>query len=119
VIQVASNRTPAWFWRVSRTAVLIKPLNPKLTIFFFVFLPRFLPAAQPNGTWQMLSLSGVFMALTFVTRPSPAMAIPKPQKQSIDYSSGQVSEVTGEAIGRLLHSRAMRLGRLTAFVASQ
>jgi threonine/homoserine/homoserine lactone efflux protein len=66
VIQVEDNRTPAWFWRVSRTAVLIKPLNPKLAIFFFAFLPQFLPAAQPNGTWQMIGLSGVFMALTFV-----------------------------------------------------
>jgi threonine/homoserine/homoserine lactone efflux protein len=37
-----------------------------LTIFFFAFLPQFLPAGQPNGTWQMMGLSGVFMALTFV-----------------------------------------------------
>ena len=37
-----------------------------MTIFFFAFLPQFLPAGQPNGTWQMVGLSGVFMALTFV-----------------------------------------------------
>jgi threonine/homoserine/homoserine lactone efflux protein len=37
-----------------------------LTIFFFAFLPHFLPAGQPNDTWQMVGLSGVFMALTFV-----------------------------------------------------
>jgi threonine/homoserine/homoserine lactone efflux protein len=37
-----------------------------LTIFFFAFLPQFLRAGQPNGTWQMVGLSGGFMALTFV-----------------------------------------------------
>jgi len=54
------------FWQVIRTAVLINLLNPKLTIFFFAFLPQFVPAGQPNGTWQMIGLSLVFMALTFV-----------------------------------------------------
>lgn len=52
--------------RVIATAVLINLLNPKLTIFFFAFLPQFVPAGQSNAAWTMVGLSLVFMALTFV-----------------------------------------------------
>lgn len=47
-------------------AVLINILNPKLSIFFFAFLPQFVPADAPNALAQMLQLSGVFMLATFV-----------------------------------------------------
>lgn len=65
-IQVDKDSAPARFWRVIRTAVLINLLNPKLTIFFFAFLPQFVPASTMNGTWHMIWLSLVFMAATFV-----------------------------------------------------
>jgi threonine/homoserine/homoserine lactone efflux protein len=55
----------------SRRAVIVSGitvnlLNPKLTIFFFAFLPQFVPATTPHATWHMLLLSGVFMAMTFL-----------------------------------------------------
>ena len=48
------------------TAVLINLLNPKLTIFFFAFLPQFVPADTANGIPMMLQLSAAFMLVTFV-----------------------------------------------------
>jgi threonine/homoserine/homoserine lactone efflux protein len=47
-------------------AVLINLLNPKLSIFFFAFLPQFVHANEPDPFGRMLELSAVFMAMTFV-----------------------------------------------------
>lgn len=66
LIDVQSATAPASSWSVIRTAILINLLNPKLTIFFFAFLPQFVPAGEASGTWHMAGLSLVFMALTFV-----------------------------------------------------
>ncbi|WP_136054447.1 LysE family translocator [Microbacterium sp. K24] len=65
-IDTDGQATPVSFWRVIRTAVLINLLNPKLTIFFFAFLPQFVPAGERDGTWHMIGLSLIFMAMTFV-----------------------------------------------------
>jgi threonine/homoserine/homoserine lactone efflux protein len=51
--------------RVIGEAILINILNPKLTIFFFAFLPQFVATDQPGALPLMLQLSAVFMAVTF------------------------------------------------------
>jgi threonine/homoserine/homoserine lactone efflux protein len=52
--------------QVTVHAVLINLLNPKLSIFFFAFLPQFVQADDPQALAHMLVLSGVFMLMTFV-----------------------------------------------------
>lgn len=49
-----------------RHAVLVNLLNPKLSMFFLAFLPQFIDAAEPRPTRVMLTLSGLFMAMTLV-----------------------------------------------------
>jgi threonine/homoserine/homoserine lactone efflux protein len=46
-------------------ALLLNILNPKLTLFFLAFLPQFITHDGPTPLLQLLTLSGVFMAMTF------------------------------------------------------
>ncbi|MDQ0713249.1 threonine/homoserine/homoserine lactone efflux protein [Streptomyces luteogriseus] len=52
--------------RVIVRGVLINILNPKLTIFFFAFLPQFVSPGEPHAVLRMAGLGGVFMLATFV-----------------------------------------------------
>jgi len=52
--------------KVIGSAVLINLLNPKLTIFFFAFLPQFVPSNSSHALTRLLGLSAVFMLMTFV-----------------------------------------------------
>ncbi len=53
-------------WQVFRQSVLANMLNPKVTLFFVVFLPQFVDARAGHAALQMLLLGGVFMAQTIV-----------------------------------------------------
>jgi threonine/homoserine/homoserine lactone efflux protein len=62
-VEPETGRRPAG--RVILTAIVINLLNPKLTIFFFAFLPQFVSVRETHAVPRMLMLSAVFMALTF------------------------------------------------------
>ncbi len=51
---------------VTIEGILINILNPKLSIFFFAFLPQFTKGDETHPLAHMLMLSAVFMLLTFV-----------------------------------------------------
>ncbi len=51
--------------KVITTGILINILNPKLTIFFFAFLPQFVSVTETRASLRMLELSAVFMVVTF------------------------------------------------------
>ena len=46
--------------------ILINILNPKLTLFFFAFLPLFVSSDAASPTKEMVGLSVIFMGMTFI-----------------------------------------------------
>lgn len=66
VLSLRPEATPTSARRVVTSAVLVNLLNPKLTIFFFAFLPQFVPGDGSSALAHMLGLSAVFMLMTFV-----------------------------------------------------
>ena len=53
-------------WQTAGRAVLLNLLNPKLTLFFFAFLPLFISPDASSPLAEMLTLSAMFMLITLV-----------------------------------------------------
>jgi threonine/homoserine/homoserine lactone efflux protein len=64
-LRVEADATPRADREVIVSAILVNLLNPKLSIFFFAFLPQFVGSGEANPLHRMLELSLVFMAMTF------------------------------------------------------
>ena len=64
-LNVETTIAPRSASQVIIEAILINILNPKLSIFFFAFLPQFIDAGDSHVLARMLELSGTFMAMTF------------------------------------------------------
>jgi threonine/homoserine/homoserine lactone efflux protein len=65
-LSVDSNAPERSSMQVIVHAILINILNPKLSIFFFAFLPQFVSTEEAQPVLRMSELSAVFMLLTFV-----------------------------------------------------
>lgn len=65
-LAVEENTEPRTARKVIIRGILINVLNPKLTIFFFAFLPQFVSSTESNSLLHLIELSAVFMLLTFV-----------------------------------------------------
>lgn len=65
-LRVEPDAAPRSASEVIVSGILINILNPKLSIFFFAFLPQFVSVNEPYALARMLELSAVFMLITFV-----------------------------------------------------
>jgi len=65
-LSVDEERAPRSLRQTIVDGILLNILIPKLSIFFFAFLPQFVSPTQAGALPKMLVLSGVFMALTFI-----------------------------------------------------
>jgi threonine/homoserine/homoserine lactone efflux protein len=65
-MRLDGDSRPRSTWRVMADGIALNLLNPKLSIFFVAFLPQFADKAAASPLLDMLALSAVFMAMTFL-----------------------------------------------------
>src|SRR6185295_14793899 len=63
-LEMDKKATEASALQIILKAIAFNLLNPKLTIFFFAFLPLFISKTAASITLEMIRLSAVFMVLT-------------------------------------------------------
>ena len=65
-LEINKKSTETSFAQIVIKAIVINLLNPKLTLFFFAFLPLFISKNSPSPTMEMAMLSAIFMGMTFI-----------------------------------------------------
>lgn len=65
-MRLDGDAAPRSFLRIMADGIALNLLNPKLSIFFVAFLPQFTDKASATPMGDMLLLSAIFMAMTFV-----------------------------------------------------
>ncbi len=65
-LDIHQNSTETSLTKIIIKAIAINLLNPKLTIFFFAFLPLFVSNGSASPTMDMILLSAVFMGITLI-----------------------------------------------------
>ena len=65
-LEINQKSTGSSVTQIVIKAIAINLLNPKLTIFFFAFLPLFVSKDSVSPTLEMITLSAVFMGITFL-----------------------------------------------------
>jgi threonine/homoserine/homoserine lactone efflux protein len=85
--------------------ILLNLLNPKLTLFFFAFLPPFLSADA--ATRDLLGLGAVFMAMTFVV--FAVYAIAAARLGEAFSASTRIRRRLSQSMGLLLAGFAVKL----------
>lgn len=96
---------PAWI--VIRRGILLSALNPKLTIFFFAFLPQFLDSKPTMLDPRLLLLGAIFMVMTLAVFLAYAFACAAVRQRVLD--SPSAVRVIQRAFGTLLVGFAARL----------
>ena len=64
-LRIETDDAPRSNRQVIESAILVNVLNPKLSIFFFAFLPQFVSPDESSPLPRMIELSLVFMGMTF------------------------------------------------------
>jgi len=65
-LEFNKNSTETSLTKIIIKAIAINLLNPKLTIFFFAFLPLFVSKNSSSSTMELIQLSAVFMGITLI-----------------------------------------------------